>query len=123
MKMVYQNKFVSKETRLFLVIHVVFEFLLDNSRVATQNLDNGLGESFHVPIGHLWIGTFQLANYVVTLSELCEQVHHRIGEQRMFRTGLELSQERVYSGLFSSCLFKTYLILSILDESIALIFQ
>lgn len=66
------------------------KLLLHNIHIGDQHLDNGLGESLHVSLHDFRIRTLQLGYDVETLSKLCEDVHHRVGEQGVLRAPLEL---------------------------------
>jgi len=80
-----------------LVLHVVREVHFDDLGVRHQHFDDRLGETLHVPLPDLRVGTLELGNHVEALRQLREHVHHRIREQRVLAAPLELFMARKYA--------------------------
>lgn len=74
----------SVQANLLLIIHIVGEFLLADVCICQQHLHYRLGKPLHKPFPDLWVGTLQLGHHPEALGQLGENVHHRVGEERVF---------------------------------------
>ena len=81
-------------TYRLLVLDVIWKLLLRDVGVGEQHLDDGAREPLHVPLPDLRVGRLQLGDDVEALRQLGKDVHHRVGEEGVLRTLLELCSER-----------------------------
>lgn len=80
-------------TDLLLVIHIVGEFLLADVGIGQEHLHYCLGKPLHEPLPDLWVWALQLGHHPEALGQLGKHVHHRVGEERIFRAWRELRKE------------------------------
>ena len=81
---------MQKNTDRGFIFDMIREIHFEDISVGRQNLDHGFGKSLHVPLPDLRILAFQLLEDFKALRQLCEHVHHGVGEVGVFRVLLEL---------------------------------